>query len=44
MEREDAATKLAHEKEELLEELEGARSGQDRSAEEVGCSLARSLT
>lgn len=37
MEREDAATRLAHEKEELLEELKGARSGQDRSAEEVGC-------
>lgn len=40
MEREDAVTKLAHEKEELLEELKGARSGQDRSAEEVGSSRA----
>ena len=36
MEREDAVAKLSHEKEELLEELKGARSGQDRSAEEVG--------
>lgn len=39
MEREDTATRLAHEKEELLEELKGARSGQDRSAEEVKKSL-----
>lgn len=35
MEREDTATRLKHEKEELLEELKGARSGQDRSAGEV---------
>ncbi|CAN0171306.1 unnamed protein product, partial [Scytosiphon promiscuus] len=35
MEREDAVTKLQHQNEELLEELKGARSGQDRSAEEV---------
>lgn len=35
MEREDTATRLQHEKEELLEELKIARSGQDRSAEEV---------
>lgn len=40
MEREDAVAKLSHEKEELLEELKGARSGQDRSAEEVGCLFA----
>lgn len=40
MEREDAVAKLSHEKEELLEELKGARSGQDRSAEEVGCLVA----
>ena len=43
MEREDAVAKLSHEKEELLEELKGARSGQDRSAEEVGCPLASLL-
>ncbi|CAM9830130.1 unnamed protein product, partial [Ectocarpus sp. 12 AP-2014] len=41
MEREDAATRLASEKEELLEELKGARSGQDRSAEEVREALTR---
>lgn len=35
MEREDAVTKLQHQNNELLEELKGARSGQDRSAEEV---------
>lgn len=35
MEREDTAARLTHEKEELLEELKGARSGQNRSAEEV---------
>ena len=35
MEREDAAARLKHEKEELLEELKGVRSGQDRSAEEA---------
>lgn len=35
MEREDAITRLGREKEELIRELNGARSGQDRSAEEV---------
>lgn len=35
MEKEDTATRLQHEKEELIEELKIARSGQDRSAEEV---------
>lgn len=35
MEREDTATRLMKEKDELLEELKGARSVQDRSAEEV---------
>lgn len=37
MEREDEAARLKHEKEELLEELKGVRSGQDRSAEEARC-------
>lgn len=37
MEREDEAARLKHEKEELIEELKGVRSGQDRSAEEVRC-------
>lgn len=35
MERDDEVTRFSHEKEELLEELKGARSGQDRSNEEV---------
>lgn len=35
MEREDVATRLMREKEGLLEDLRGARSVQDRSAEEV---------
>lgn len=43
MEREDAATRLMSEKEELLEELKGARSGQDRSAEEVAPPALRLL-
>eukprot|EP00904_Undaria_pinnatifida_P004292 jgi/Undpi1/13864/HiC_scaffold_9.g03515.m1 len=41
MEREDTAARLTHEKEELLEELKGARSGQNRSAEEVREALTR---
>lgn len=35
VERDDVATRLTREKEEVIEELRGARSVQDRSAEEV---------
>lgn len=35
MEREDTAARLMFERDELLQELRGARSGQNRSAEEV---------